>query len=84
MTEEDNCPYNSGAGNGTADGSQSATQDTVLLSRGPNKRPETVPLNQLNKHKDRSCWKSFRRRLCSSHRFKNLQVRGIVIRRNLF
>lgn len=53
------------------EGGNQPTQETVLISKKDNKKIEIVTLDQ---YKNRGCWKRIRKRLCSSHRFKNLQV----------
>ncbi len=56
-------------GSGAADNQPS--QETVLISKDNNNKFETIT---LNRYKNRGWWKRIRKRLCSSHRFKNLQV----------
>lgn len=53
------------------EGGNQPTQETVLIFRKDNKKIETVTVDQ---YKNRGCWKRIRKRMCSSHRFKNLQV----------
>lgn len=55
-----------------AEGGGQATQETVLISKD-NKKPETIT---LERYRNRGWGRRLRKRLCSSHRFKNLQVRA--------
>ncbi|KAK7602501.1 hypothetical protein V9T40_008090 [Parthenolecanium corni] len=57
-------------GGACGDGDNPPTQETVLISKD-HKKVETVT---LDRYKNRGWWKRIRKRLCSSHRFKNLQV----------
>lgn len=61
-------------GGACGDGDNPPTQETVLISKD-HKKVETVT---LDRYKNRGWWKRIRKRLCSSHRFKNLQVSLIL------
>ncbi|XP_065217614.1 adenylate cyclase type 5 isoform X2 [Planococcus citri] len=57
-------------GTGCVENGAQPTQETVLISKD-NKKTETIT---LEKYKNRGWGRRLQKRLCSSHRFKNLQV----------